>query len=74
MFMRVTLTATRIHILSCRYSLKDKILQDQITIGFTKTAGSAKEACHHFHNRMALQSTDQPTDEAHNNKLVIFKV
>jgi hypothetical protein len=60
--------------LSCRYSLKDKILQDQITIGFTKTAGSAMEACHHFHNRMVLQSIDQPTDEAHNKKLFIFKM
>ena len=49
-----------------------KILQDQIIIQFTKTADSAMEACRHFHNRMVLQSIDQPTEEAHNYKLFIY--
>lgn len=29
----------------------------------TKTAGSAMEACHQIHNRMALLPTGQPTDK-----------
>jgi len=39
------------------------IIARVVSAKYTKTAGSAMEACHHALHRKVLLTTDQPTDK-----------